>query len=1255
MFRKRSLIIPLAIAAIEVIIFFRMFLYSGYIQWGNFGFPLKPNIFNSLKSLTWDPYNYGGLPTETPWTSFFGNINSVGIVLLGGLWSLNIAVKIYIFLSTFFMACSFYLLIGQFSKSLIARGLSVVFILANPLSLQFIGQGDPFQFIIWGIYFLSLFFLFESSRSTSYRRGVYLLISVIFLSLTVSVPQIFYLGSALYIIFIFYSYVIDYGQFKFEGFRRFLKILVTTISLLVLLIMPLILTTLFGAFNLSPNSAVASPLNNFIGYSTSFSNLLLMNSFPMLNISVLLGSMDTVFLLHFWSVVIIIFVFVIFASGFIFMDRKMLFLELVIILAALFGSGYSSPISAVDTYLYTHMFGYQVLNTSYYWEWIVIIPLYAILTSMLIDHLIKIALKSENYTFEFTITRKDTTSPEKFVHRHRITLNFPSKSSRVALIIVLAVVIMLIAPPLAGQGFYGSGNTGIHQTNVPVSSYSQLVQKLDYLVGNSCVGVAYFTPDNYVYFGNNTNGVSQPLLNDPGVNSPGIPSYGAPPVVSNNFFYWLYTEFYLNETHEIAQLFSLEGIKYFVTLNGVISASSLYIANSKNATRLMQYQNDVRLLCSNSDYSVFESTLNVDVANSAQGFTLMSGNYNSLSEASALGVNISKIVPVFTGDLNSSNFNFFLNNTESMIFFNSASLLTLAIDRYTNSSDTIDPLFFTNNYYYSPYQGWMSSTGLETSNNNYILSDPYPFAITATNKSMSSNFTTRSSGGYTLFAQALLSQPDSRMQFTIDGSSTQISSNIEGFQWIRIPFHANSGRNELSIKSLDGLNGIQRIVIVKSGLIGPEIVALQQFAKSRGIPLLYLDNSSYAQIDETGIYPIMVDLTNSQNKSTGTYDQLITVPESYYGNDANSDLSNLQWQYSNGSVIPSWMQNFNNASATWWLKIANIPPFGHMNIFLTFYHKNSNVLNAETTGESPLINPHYNDGASVFQQFDSSGLIGSGTGQYYPTNSGLFFYAKFYDPTGIPGNQALAGWSYASGIDTPMFAALSNTSYVQPYYYVNHSHYLLPHVSDGRYHLFGVAMEYPEAYWYINNKVVQTTNCSSFVNSSGTYVRPTGVNVSVLYSFITNLPPNNVMPTISIQNVNYSHTVIIINNDSTSQKSVEVLNNPNGYEVKNIRTRITIVRYGYFSGMKETVKGFQIYPIMGDLSFVLVSDGNASTANFVSIDYNLLLYGVIVYVLAIAVPTVYFVMVFRREKKLGGKKMIDISHKLKLKFYRFRK
>lgn len=1220
-----------------------MFFYSGYIQWGNFGFPLKINILNSLNSLTWDPFLNNGTPILTPWITLFGNLNNASIILFGGLWNMNVAVKLYLFLSTFFMGYSFYILSGSFAQSLISRGSAVVLILTNPLSLQLIGQGDPFQFIIWGVYFLGLFLIYKSSRVYKLKNYIYIFVSVILLSITVAIPQIFYLGVVLYMIFIFYFFILDKERQRLNKIKEFFKILVVALCFLVLLSMPLILTTLFGAFDLSPTSSVANPLNNYIFYSASYFNILLMNSYPSFPITAMLGKINIIFISNMWSLIIAAFISIIFASGVIFRDRKMLFLELIVLLAALFGSGYSSPISPINIYLYTHMFGYQTLNTSYYWEWIIIIPLYSILAGMLLDHLIHIGLNKGDYISAIIIANRNINPSEVYVNKHKIILEYSSKLRKVTLMFVLVAIVLIVSPPLIGQGFYGGGNTGIHADNVP-TSYTQLAQTLEYLVGNSSVGVAYFTPNNYVYFGNNTNGVSQPLLINPGVRSPGIPGYLATPVVSNDFSYYLYSNFYLNKTQYIAELFSIMGIKYFVTLNGVVSASSLLLANSKDPTKLMQHQKDVKLLYSSVNYSIFESTLDISVANSVNGFTLFSSNYNVLMDAAGLGLNLSESGPVFMDDINSSNFNFFLSNTINMILLNPESLTTLAIDKFTNSRTNINPLAYTNNYYYSPNEGWMSSIPLETGNLNYILSDPYPFAITSKNISMSAHFTVNGTGNYTIWTKALLAQPDSQMQFAVDGfPSLTINEsgnlNPEGFQWVRMPFHANRLENTVNITSLKGLNGIQRIVIVKSGSVEAELARLKQFIKYKNISVLYLNNSGAIQLLETRIYPLTIELTNTQDKSSGTFQQVVTVPKTYYYSKANYNLSNVQWQYSNGTLIPSWLQSYNNTSATWWLRISYVPAFGHLNILMVFYSKATNVLNSETTGISPLLNPKYNDGPYVFPKFNSSGLIGSGTNQYYPTNSGLFFYGKFYDPTGIPGNQAIAGWILDGGSYTPLFAALSNTSYVQPFYFINQSNYLSPKIPDGNYYLFGTSIEYPEAYWYINETVVQTANSSSFANYSGTYVRPTGVSVSVLYSFMSNLPPNNVMLSVSFQNsTNLVSIISSINKNLTSQTPAKIVNNPNGYTIMKISSNITIIRYGYFSGMIETVKGFQVYSILGGLNFILVSSGKMHTANFVSIDYKLLLYGVSVYVVTIIVPTVYFVSVFIRNRKINGRK-----------------
>ena len=1243
-------IVPFLIIIIELVIFFRMLQYTGYIQWGNFGFPLKINIYNSLKSITWDPYSYNGMPVITPWTSLFGNLSNLSIIIFGGLLNLNIAVKIYILISTFFMVFSFYLLTGAFVRSTISRIIAIVFILLNPLTLQLIGQGDPFQFIVWGVYFLSIWTFRKYTFAVGSYRQIFFLISLILLSFTVAVPQIFYLGVLLYIIFIFYFLLIEKGNYSKRAFLAFIKTLLLSLSLLAMLIMPLVLTILFGAFDLSPTSSVANPLNNYIAYSATFFNLLEMNAFPMLSNTVLLGGLNSHLFAEIWHLAIGLLVFFTFLSGIAFRNVKMLFLEFIIIVAALIGSGYSSPISSMNVFLYTHMFGYQVLNTSYYWEWLVIVPLFAIALSMMVENILSAHARNKhhsgNNTLNYTSLKSfNNTLIKKWNDRARIFMGrIKSKLPLYSIIGVFLLIFIMILPPLVGQGFYGDGNSGIHQDSVP-QSYNSLIAKLDGLIGNSQVGVAYFTPDNYVYFGNNTNGVSQPLFNGPGFRSPGVPSYLSPPVASSNYFYWAYTQFYMNRTRDIAQLMGLMGIKYFVTLNGVVSASTLYIANSANPSDLMRYQHNVKLINVTSSYDIYESTLNVDVANSANSFTLFSSNYNALLNAADLGMNISDLSPVLTGDMNQSNFNFFFNNISSMILSSNQSLISLAIDRYVNDSNSIDPLLYTDNHDYSKYQGWINSNVLETSSADYIISSPYPFAITSTDKPLTSTFTTSGPGNYSLWAYVLDSPvPASSIEFTVNDKATIVNTSIENamgnFTWIKIPVNVDNSSVNLTATSLSGINGIERIVLLKKGAVSSEIASIKHFIKIKHINVLYLDKNGAVQLGETGIEPLGMTLRNSQHSSTGTYQQHVQIPMKYLLKYANSKLSNVQWQYANGTVIPSWLQSFNSSEATWWIKVSNIPADGNLTVYLAFFAKNHSVLNSFNTGESSLINPLFDDGRSVFNQYNSTSLVGSGTNILYPTDHvGFYFYTNFYNPSGIPGKQGLVGWSYDAGIDTHMFAGLSNATYLQPLYYVNGSHYLSPHIKDGSYHLLGTGLNYPEAYWFVNNTVVATANSTYFTNFSETYIRPTGVNISVLYSFMTTLPPNDEMPSVSVISVgNPAQIVAAINNDSSGFKPLNVSNNPNGYTISGNINNITFVRYGYFQGMIETIRGFQEIPAMGGLTFILISNGNHSVASFVSKDYPILLDGIILFAGTVAGSVGFIAVDYIRHRRRDHKR-----------------
>jgi len=1217
------------IAIISFFVYFHMFFYQEYIQWGNFGAPLRANLLNSLSILTWNPYSYNGIPAETPWISLFGNLSAPSLVLFGGLWNLDFAIKLFTVFSTFFMAYSFYLLSRCFVRTTLPRAIATIFIFLNPSTLQFIGQGDSFQFVFWGVYFLSLFMLYSHVKSTTgVKRNVSLLISALLLSLTVAVPQIFYLGLPLYIIFAFYFSIIDRDTFSRKDLNFFLKTISKSMFLIIMFVMPLILTTLFGAYNLSPSSSIANPLNNYIAYSANFLNLLRINAFPMLNNTILLGDVNSSLISVVWSSMLSVLVFIVMFSGLIFKDKRMLFIDLIIVCAAILGSGYSSPISSFNVFLYTHMLGYQVLNASYYWEWIIIIPLYAILISMMLQNiLVSVHSRKGN-----TLTEPTSSSNKRFSSLKKkiskLFLIIKSRSPKLSLIIAIFLIFSVVTPPLIGQGFYGGGNSGIHQDNIP-PSYNILINKLNKLVGNTDLGVAYFTPDNYVYFGNNTNGVTQPLLNDPGVRSPGVPSYLSPPVVSSNYFYWAYTEFYLNQTHSIAQLMGLMGIKYFVTLNNVISASTLYIANTKNPTELMKYQNDMHLLFANGNYSLFESNVSVNSAQSVKGFTIMSGNYETLLASAALGLNLSGIDPLFPGDIDQGNFNLYLNNTKGMVLLNKQSLTSVAIDRFANASNSLNPLDNINNFISSPSQGWISSSSLWNTNQPYIIDAAYPYAITSAGIPMSFTLHTGYSGRYNMWLQILNSPSvDAKLNVSINNHSYTVNSSVQNtdmgnFFWVKIPFNLTGGSLNISIKSILGANGLERAVMLKDGLVSEELASLNSSIKSGKISMLYIDGSGAIQLAETGNLPVVFLLHNTQNVSTGTYQQLLSIPAKYYDTLAYPNLSNVAWQYSNGTTIPSWLQSYNSTSSKWWLKIDNIDPSGNLTIYMVFYNKILGNLHSSTSG------------LEVFSEYNGTGLLGSGTGISYKANNvGFYFYAKYYDPTGKLGGAGLVGWNYDAGIDTPMFIGLSNTSYIQPHYFVKGASYTLrPKIPFDNYHLLGTALTYPEAYWFLNDSIIATANSTFFTNYSTTYVRPTGVNISVLYSFLTVLPPNNVMPEVSVGNLsNNEVTINYINSLCLGQVQLKVTNNPNGFSVSGNLSHISLVRYGYFSGMLETVTGFIEMPTMGGLSFIMVSSGVQHEAIFISVDYHLLMDGIYVFATTIIGSVIMIAVVYFRGK-----------------------
>ena len=876
---------PILILGISFAIYFRVLFYSGFIQWGNFGFPLKFNLFYSLSSITWNPYSYNGIPVTTPWISLFSDLNTFLVIMLGGYWNISASEKLYLVFCIFFMSFAFYILSWRFSPKFFSKMLATVFLMLNPLTLQMVGEGDSFQFLFLGIYFISLALLSKAIGSKGIQRPTYWIISVIFLSWTVAFPQLFYLGLPLYLIFTFYFSVLEKKQFNFSAILTFFKTCVITVVLIILLSAPLILTTFFGAYNLSPSSSSVRGLNNFALYSSSFFNLLLMNSQMSYSITALLEPLKSAFMINIWLAAIFLLTLLILESGIIFRDLRLLFLTGIVIVASLLGSGYLSPISEFTIYLYEHLYGYQLLNASYYWEWIIIIPVYGLLISVLSDRL------SE-------IRRRGPQSETRNEHRNSAYLESRrvlSKRNGIVKTLVALLIILVLVPPAIAQGYYGTENSGVHDNNLP-SSYNYLAQQLSQLVGDTGVGVAYFNPYSYVYFGDSNNGLTNPLLISPSVRSPGMLGYGTPPVISSYFAYWAYTEFYLNETKNIAEIMSLLGVKYFVTLNGVNAVSYLPVSYGVNATKLMEYQKNIRMIYSSPSYSIFESTLNVDMANRVNSFTLMSGNYETLTLSSSLGIDLTRLVPVFLGDLNSSNFNFFINNASSIVFLNSQGLTSLAIDRFVNESDSINLLNYAGSNYYSLGQGWSNSRTFETTDSASIVNDAYPFVITDTNKSMKINIDGLGKGNYTIWAYVMDSPvANSKLQFTMNNNSTEVntsvsSENLGNFSWVQVQAYVSTQNNVLKINSIQGENGIERLVILRNGEVEREEKYLDKMINSRGI--IAIDISSKSRLfQHNGSLSGAVEQINRNLGSTSPL-YIVNNPNGYevYGNLTNISL-----------------------------------------------------------------------------------------------------------------------------------------------------------------------------------------------------------------------------------------------------------------------------------------------------------------------------------------------------------------------------
>ncbi|MCL4452394.1 MAG: hypothetical protein M1327_07225 [Candidatus Thermoplasmatota archaeon] len=163
-----------------------------------------------------------------------------------------------------------------------------------------------------------------------------------------------------------------------------------------------------------------------------------------------------------------------------------------------------------------------------------------------------------------------------------------------------------------------------------------------------------------------------------------------------------------------------------------------------------------------------------------------------------------------------------------------------------------------------------------------------------------------------------------------------------------------------------------------------------------------LANSSLGQtlsVNEIALLPISINLKYNEPSQ---FNVKLTIDSSAYAPYENPNLTNIFFTYSNGTVIPSWLEN--NASKTksssiYWLKLNGASGGTTITVDMVFLPLSINIMNKYQTGEAPQCSPiygEYNNIANVLSPgleyqiyYDSSGTVDSSNYQNNLYNANL--------------------------------------------------------------------------------------------------------------------------------------------------------------------------------------------------------------------------------------------------------------------------
>ncbi len=293
-------------------------------------------------------------------------------------------------------------------------------------------------------------------------------------------------------------------------------------------------------------------------------------------------------------------------------------------------------------------------------------------------------------------------------------------------------------------------------------------------------------------------------------------------------------------------------------------------------------------------------------------------------------------------------------------------------------------------------------------------------------------------------------------------------------------------------------------------------------------------------------------ISNNQNVSVLNFQQMVNVPSSVFTGYANTAsgtaFQNVEFFYANGTVIPSWLENYTSSNALYWIKLPSVPAETSFTVYLGFAPTSTNLFNTVNDGEAPQLSStyaEYDDGVNVFNNYWDfagtslpSGWTQVGTG--YSINNGFEFQSA---GTGSDNNYIESTSTFSQGIITEAYIYPTNSGWMgfsqfgtyssggALFYYFpsqngwevyngNELSYTGDDAENTYYIMSAITPGLGYAYLAVNYQTLISSSSSYIANPNGNlYVGDSGGTGTMYWLRTRAYPPNGVMPSVSFGSV----------------------------------------------------------------------------------------------------------------------------------------